>query len=160
MKGHLMLKTLKKLILNISMASLLAVPMLATAGVSVYAQDPGAAAATDCTSGSANVYNSVNCGACLDTGTAGTDCNGTTGDASGKVNDLIHLIINIFSLIVGVIAVIMIIVGGLKYITSSGDSNNVSAAKNTILYAIIGLIVVALAQVIVRFVLTKVNPGP
>jgi hypothetical protein len=49
----------------------------------------------------------------------------------------------------------MIIIGGLKYITSSGDSNNITSAKNTILYAIIGLVVVALAQFIVKFVLGK-----
>jgi hypothetical protein len=50
----------------------------------------------------------------------------------------------------------MIIIGGFKYITSGGDSNNVSSAKNTILYAIIGLIIVALAQTIVRFILGRV----
>jgi uncharacterized membrane protein YuzA (DUF378 family) len=65
--------------------------------------------------------------------------------------------VNIFSLIVGIVAVIMIIVGGLKYITSGGDSNNVSSAKSTIIYAIIGLVVVALAQFIVQFVLNKVT---
>jgi hypothetical protein len=54
-----------------------------------------------------------------------------------------------------VVAVIMIIVGGLKYITSGGDSGNITSAKNTILYAIVGLIVVALAQIIVRFVLER-----
>lgn len=76
-----------------------------------------------------------------------------TQQATGKVQQIIRLIINIFSIIVGVVAVIMIIIGGLKYITSGGDSNNVTSAKNTILYAIIGLIIVALAQIIVRFVL-------
>ena len=59
-------------------------------------------------------------------------------------------------LVVGVIAVIMIIIGGLRYITSGGDSNNTKGAKDTILYAIIGLVVVAMAQVIVKFVLNKV----
>lgn len=73
------------------------------------------------------------------------------------VNDIIADVINIFSLVVGVVSVIMIIIGGLKYITSGGDSGNVSGAKNTILYAIIGLVIVALAQVIVRFVLTRVS---
>lgn len=84
--------------------------------------------------------------------TAGVaDC---AGDSS--LDGIIETIINIMSVIVGIIAVIMIIIGGLKYITSSGDSNNVSSAKNTILYAIVGLVVVALAQVIVRFVLDRV----
>jgi uncharacterized membrane protein len=69
------------------------------------------------------------------------------------VFSIIETVINVFSIVVGVVSVIMIIIGGLKYITSGGDSGNVSGAKNTILYAIIGLVVVALAQIIVRFVL-------
>ncbi len=85
---------------------------------------------------------------------AGTDCT-TDTTAATNVNRLIKNIINLFSLIVGVISVIMIIVGGLKYITSGGDSGNITGAKNTILYALIGLVIVALAQVIVRFVLNK-----
>ena len=52
-------------------------------------------------------------------------------------------------------AVIMIIWGGFRYVTSGGDSNKVSSAKNTIIYAVIGLIIVALAQFIVKFVLDK-----
>jgi hypothetical protein len=50
----------------------------------------------------------------------------------------------------------MIIIGGFRYITAGGDSNNVSAAKNTIIYAIIGLVIVAFAQIIVQFVLNKI----
>jgi hypothetical protein len=51
----------------------------------------------------------------------------------------------------------MIIFGGLRYITSGGNDSSVTGAKNTILYAIIGLIIVALAQVLVRFTLNKVT---
>jgi uncharacterized membrane protein len=80
-------------------------------------------------------------------------CN-TNANAS-KLNTLIKNIINIFSILVGIVAVIMIIVGGFRYITSGGDSGNVTTAKNTILYAIVGLVIVALAQFIVRFVLEK-----
>lgn len=76
-------------------------------------------------------------------------------DAAQNVNDIIETVINIFSIVVGVVAVIMIIVGGLKYITSGGDSGNITGAKNTILYAVVGLVIVALAQIIVRFVLTE-----
>lgn len=83
------------------------------------------------------------------------DPNCTAPAGSQTIEGIIETVINILSLVVGVVAVIMIIVGGLKYITSSGDSSNVQSAKNTILYAIIGLIIVALAQVIVRFVLNK-----
>jgi len=85
-------------------------------------------------------------------------CADTFGDTE-RFQALITSIINILSLVVGVIAVIFIIIGGLKYITSSGDSNNVTNAKNTILYAIVGLIIVALAQVIVRFVLNQATQG-
>lgn len=80
--------------------------------------------------------------------------------AREKINDIIAVVINIFSLVVGVIAVIMIIIGGLKYITSGGDSGNVTSAKNTILYAIVGLVIVALAQFIVRFVLSRISSTP
>jgi len=81
----------------------------------------------------------------------------TDQQAQQKINDILHTVINFFSLIVGVVSVIMIIYGGLKYITSGGDSGNVSGAKNTIVYALIGIVVVALAQFMVRFVLTKIT---
>jgi cytochrome bd-type quinol oxidase subunit 2 len=84
------------------------------------------------------------------------DCS-STSDGTTKVNNIVTTVINLFSLVVGVISVIMIILGGFRYITSGGDSNNVQSAKNTIIYAIIGLVVVALAQFIVQFVLNKVT---
>jgi len=88
---------------------------------------------------------------------AGTcDNSGVTAGAT-NVQSIIKTVINIFSFVVGVVAVIMIIVGGFRYITSGGDSGNVSNAKNTIIYAIIGLVVVALAQLIVQFVLNRVT---
>ena len=83
----------------------------------------------------------------------GAGCGTQTGQS---FNDLLTKIVNIISASVGVVAVIMIIVGGFKYITSGGESSNVSGAKNTIIYAIIGLVIVALAQVIVRFVINSV----
>jgi hypothetical protein len=84
-------------------------------------------------------------------------CETATTDATTKINDIIHTIVNILSAIVGVVAVIMIIVGGFRYITSGGNDTSVTSAKNTILYAIIGLVVVALAQIIVRFTLSKLT---
>lgn len=77
--------------------------------------------------------------------------------ASGSITDLIRQIINILSIVVGVVAVVMIIIGGLRYIISGGDSGNVTAAKNTILYALVGLVIVALAQIIVRYVIGTVT---
>ena len=87
--------------------------------------------------------------------TATGDCN--SSDATSKLNNLVHTIVNLLSAIVGIVAVIMIIFGGLRYITSGGNDTSVTSAKNTILYAIIGLIIVALAQLIVRFTLNKVT---
>lgn len=86
---------------------------------------------------------------------AGAACNTVDASANDRFNALISNVINIFSLVVGVVAIIMIIIGGFRYITSGGDSGNVTGAKNTILYAIIGLVIVALAQFIVRFVIGK-----
>jgi len=80
-----------------------------------------------------------------------------SNDSTDKVNNLIRTVVNFLSFIVGVVAVIMIIFGGLRYITSGGNDTSITSAKNTILYAIIGLIIVALAQVIVQFVLRKVT---
>lgn len=90
--------------------------------------------------------------ACKGLELTGGTCGGT---ADTDVNGILSTVINIFSLIVGVTAVIMIIVAGLRYITSGGDAANTKAARDTILYAVIGLVIVALAQVIVRFVLTQ-----
>lgn len=84
--------------------------------------------------------------------TASADCDATAGS---RVQTVLKLALNVFSFVVGFIAIIMIIIGGLKYITSGGDPNSVNGAKNTILYAAIGLVIVALAQFIVRFVIEK-----
>lgn len=59
--------------------------------------------------------------------------------------------------IVGALSVIMLIWGGIRYIISGGDSKKITDAKNTILYAIIGLIIAVLAYAIVRFVLNTIG---
>lgn len=79
---------------------------------------------------------------------------GNCGTASGiNLSKVIRGVITLLSVIAGIAAVIMIIISGLKYITSNGDSQAVSSAKSTLIYAIVGLVVVAVAQFIVRFVL-------
>jgi hypothetical protein len=80
------------------------------------------------------------------------------GQGEDSLSSVIRQIINIFSIVVGAVSVIMVIIGGFRYVVSNGDSNGVSGAKNTILYAIIGLVIVLFAQVIVRFVLTEASP--
>ena len=81
--------------------------------------------------------------------------NGTCNDSG--VNGAISAAVTILSIIVGVVAVIMVILGGFKYITSGGDSGKVASAKSTLVYALIGLAVAALAQLIVHFVLFQSN---
>lgn len=81
-------------------------------------------------------------------------------DDASKPRDLgsiVKSIINILSVVIGAIAVIMLMFGGFRYVTSAGNDTAVQSAKNTILYAIIGLVIVALAQVMVQFVLGSVG---
>ena len=94
------------------------------------------------------------CGANLQDpkGTAG--CTDTT-NSEQTINGTLKSVINILSFVVGIICVIMIIIGGLRYVTSGGDGTSTSSARNTVLYAVIGLVVVIMAQVIVKFVLGK-----
>lgn len=140
-----MIKKLKTFITNVSLLGLLALPLLAPASVSA------------ATTGEGQIERGV-CGGAqnLQFGQS-EDC--TDADAETRVNALVTTVINIFSVLVGIVAVIMIVYGGFKYITSGGDSGNISAAKNTILFAIVGLIIVALAQIIVRFVLYRAVTG-
>lgn len=67
--------------------------------------------------------------------------------------------VNLMLFIIGALAVIMIIVGGLRYVISGGDSSSVTAAKNTILYAIVGVIVALLAYAAIDFVVATFSAG-
>jgi heme/copper-type cytochrome/quinol oxidase subunit 2 len=83
---------------------------------------------------------------------------GGCGEEGGdQINSTLETVVNIMSVVVAIIAVIMIIIAGFKYVTSNGDSNSVSGAKDTIIYAIVGLAIVAVAQFIVRFVLGQIT---
>lgn len=87
----------------------------------------------------------------------GTSCDAQKGDSESKVSGTIKAIVDLLTIIVGIAAVIVIIVNGLRFITAGGDTNSINSARNGIIYAIVGLIVVAFAQIIVRFVLTRVG---
>ena len=97
----------------------------------------------------------------------------TTGTASAQIQDgvnaanpggvptelfggdgsIFNTIVNVALFLIGAISVIMLIIGGIRYTISAGDSGNVTAAKNTIMYAIIGLVIAFLAFAIVNWVL-------
>ena len=71
-------------------------------------------------------------------------------------NDVFKDIVNILLFIIGAVSVIMLIYGGIRYTTSGGNANSVTAAKNTIMYSIIGLVVAILAFAVVQFVVNQV----
>lgn len=90
-----------------------------------------------------------------------TEAKNSTGGADGMVQNanltdgsLVKKIIDFMLWLIVIIAVIMIIVGGIKYATSAGDSNKVTSAKNTIIYAALGLVVAIFAWAIVNWVTT------
>ena len=76
---------------------------------------------------------------------------------SRSAGDIAKDVVNIMFFIVGVMAVIMIIWGGIRYVLSAGNSAALTSAKNTIMYAVIGLIVAILAYTIVNFVINTVS---
>ena len=81
------------------------------------------------------------------------------GQVSTDPESLVKKFVNIFLFAVGALSVIMLIWGGIRYTTSAGDSNKVQAAKNTVLYAIVGLVVAILAYAIVNMVISKIASG-
>lgn len=86
----------------------------------------------------------------------GSNCSGTPSNGIG-VNGAISAVVDILSSVVGVVAVIMLIIAGIRFMTANGNSNNIASARSTMIYAIVGLVVVALAQVIVNYVLHRVT---
>lgn len=129
-----MIKKLKQIIAVPALLAMLFVPVFSVSTAGAQSIRENLCSGTD--------FQGVGEGSCqaADTGSAG-------------VQTVVNNIVNWLSWIVGVISVIMIIVGGFRYITSGGASDKVTSAKNTIIYAIIGLVIVALAQFIVKFVI-------
>ena len=88
---------------------------------------------------------------------AGSNCSKNESQPSNITGEdgVFKTITNVLLFLIGAISVIMIIYGGITYVTSSGDSTRVQNAKNTILYAVVGLIVAILAFAVVNFVVTS-----
>ena len=81
--------------------------------------------------------------------------NATNIDTTTNLQGVFSNVVNVMLFIIGALAVIMLIVGGIMYVTSAGDSKRVESAKNTILYAIIGIVVAIAAGAIVNFIVGK-----
>ncbi len=104
-----------------------------------------------------SAVNSSSDASCQALGDLSPSGSGTCANPDGPgINNVIRIALNLLSLVAGIIAVIMLIISGLKYITSQGDSNQISSAKQALIYVVVGLIIVALAQFIVKFVLGKI----
>lgn len=133
-----------KLTIKRTIAQLLAVPVLAlglglaVAVPSVYAENPNACDGKGKVSG---IKEGKNCA--------------KTDDQQASLGDAIEAVTNVLLFIIGAIAVIMIIIGGIRYVISNGDSAQIKSAKDTILYAVIGIIVALLAYAIVNFVIDE-----
>ena len=124
-----------KLSIKKVLASLLIVPVLAF-GLGAIA--PASVSALDCVNGKTQ---------------DGIDCvdPGTNPELFGP-DGIVTNIINAALFIIGAVSVVMIIYGGVRYTISAGNANAVTAAKNTILYAVVGLVVALLAYAIVNWV--------
>jgi len=86
----------------------------------------------------------------------GTNCN-ADGTPVDTVFGWAGMIVGWILTAVGIICVVFIIFGGIRYATSGGDAEKVKKAKNTLLYAIIGLAVALLAGLIVGIVVSAAN---
>lgn len=97
---------------------------------------------------------------CSDYANASPEIQAAVGCASGNEAAFPEALKNIINFVIGVgglVAVIYIVIGGIGYMTSNGDAGKLAKAKNTILYALIGLVICALAFAIVNFAVGAIN---
>jgi len=98
-----------------------------------------------------------------DTGATGSITTGLTQacqtacNTSSTLPQVLGNVADVLIFLIGAVSVIMIIVGGLRYVLSNGDSKNAAAAKDTILYAVVGVVVAIAAYAIVKFVLDNIH---
>ena len=149
---------MKAFLRNMSLAALvvtgLAVASLATPAPSVAALNCGTEAnkGPDFNKPACKVNQGVNATGAND---AGNNTCGNDGKQECTLGERVKQVINILLFLIGVISVIMIIIGGIRYTLSNGDSAQITSAKNTVLYAVIGLVVALLAYAIVNFVVLQ-----
>lgn len=95
----------------------------------------------------------------------GVDCTGTTAktsavcktpskDVAGS-NGILVTVANFMALIAGVAAVIILLIASIKYITAGGDPKEIESAKNTIIYALVGILIILSAKVLITYVVSK-----
>lgn len=135
-----MLSKLRRIFIQASLTLALVVPVLTATQAPVLAA---------CNPSDLSINGGINCAA-----PSSSSKSDLFGDKS-----LFQRIANTIIFITGAVAVIMVIIGGLRYVLSSGNPQATAGAKDTILYAVIGIVVAALAYAIVNFVVVKLNGG-
>lgn len=139
-----------KLSLKARLAAILLTPAIAIG----FAVAPAVPAFADTVSGG------VAAGAGSAQGTDQASCLfGNEGAACEGQTPLFKIITNVLLFIIGAVSVIMLVIGGIRYTVSAGDSSAVTGAKNTILYAIVGIVVAILAYAVVNFVIGAFVPS-
>jgi hypothetical protein len=126
------------------LAGLIAVPMLAL-GLAVFTPVTASVSAS-CSDGTGGIAGGVDC----------ANGSGATNSLFGP-NSIFTTVINTLLYIIGALSVVMLIVGGIRYVVSNGTAAQVTAARNTITYAIVGLIIAFLAYAIVNWVLVSLT---
>lgn len=82
---------------------------------------------------------------------------GLNGSPTNLNSSTIGSLLGTVYLIAGIVAVVVMVIGGIRYTTSNGDSGQIQSAKNTIFYAVIGLVVIILASAITQFIISGVS---
>jgi hypothetical protein len=86
---------------------------------------------------------------------AACSAKGQTADPISGPNGILIHATHIVAYIAGAAAIVLLIIGGIRYITSGGDPSNVKSAKDTVVYALIGLAVIVLADALVTFIVGR-----
>jgi hypothetical protein len=138
---------MRKILLNLILTLGLTFTLISQTGVAFAASDP--TACPDPSSSTGQVLSGI--------GESESQNGGAGNCDTSAATNITGTAVSILSLVVGAAAVIMIMVGGFKYITSGGDANKVGNAKNTLVYALIGLVIAVLAQLLVHYVIFKAS---
>ena len=143
---------LRRIVVTLAVGLMLLVGLQTTLAQTAYAQEP---ANSDTQESLGDAIDSGLCGGVLgDINPEGKDCD-NNAEASTKIEERLKSILQILSVAAAIAAIFMLIYAGFRYIVSGGDEKGVKAAKNTLIYAVIGIIIVVLSQAIVQFVLDR-----
>jgi hypothetical protein len=99
-------------------------------------------------------YGGLNCGQAGDSTVCQT--RGNTTDPIAGPQGVVVKVTNIVAFVAGAAAVLFIVFAGIKYITAQGDAQQISQAKQSIIYAAVGLVMIVLARQIINYVLSRI----